>query len=139
MKEKYLPIGTVVTLKGATKKIMIIGYCPMTKENQVYDYNACLFPEGILSQDRTLVFNHDQIGEINSMGLEDDEQKNFSNKIKEMVQGITNLKKVELPSADMGQNKKTEEVLDMKDTNINNIQGDPTVKALNSIEDIMNS
>ena len=25
MREKYLPIGTVVTLKGATKEIMVIG------------------------------------------------------------------------------------------------------------------
>ena len=31
MKEKYLPIGTVVTLNGGTKKVMIIGYCPPCK------------------------------------------------------------------------------------------------------------
>ena len=32
MKEKYLPIGTVVTLQNAKKRIMIIGYCPVDNE-----------------------------------------------------------------------------------------------------------
>ena len=27
MKEKFLPIGTVVTLKGGTVKLMIVGFC----------------------------------------------------------------------------------------------------------------
>ena len=30
MQEKFLPIGSVVLLKGGTKKVMITGYC-MTK------------------------------------------------------------------------------------------------------------
>ena len=33
MKEKYLPIGTVVLLKGATKRLMITGYCSLVDTN----------------------------------------------------------------------------------------------------------
>ena len=32
MKEKYLPIGSVVRLKGATKRIMIVGYLAVRHE-----------------------------------------------------------------------------------------------------------
>ena len=48
--EKYLPIGTVVMLKGGTKRIMITGFCSIeenTKE-KMWDYSGCLYPEGFL-------------------------------------------------------------------------------------------
>ena len=77
MKEKYLPIGSVVTLKDATKKIMIIGYCPVEKErNQMYDYSACLYPEGVIDSNRILLFNHNQIATIHFIGLEDEKRNN---------------------------------------------------------------
>ena len=98
MREKYLPIGTVVLLEGATKKIMIMGYCPMGADNKVFDYSACTYPEGLISSDKTLAFNHSQIKQIIFMGLESDEQKNFSSQIKEMLKDIDNLKNVELPN-----------------------------------------
>ena len=77
MKEKYLPIGTVLLLKDATKMLMITGYCSSTPEdpNKVYDYVACLFPEGGLAGDEVALFNHDQIGTITHMGLDNDEFK----------------------------------------------------------------
>lgn len=95
MKEKYLPIGTVVTLKNATKRIMIIGYLPVVGENkEVYDYSACTYPEGLLSSDKTLAFNHSQIDNINFNGLEDEESQKFNENIKTVVSGIENLKDV---------------------------------------------
>lgn len=84
MKEKYLPIGTVLLLKDATKMLMITGYCSSTPEdpNKVYDYVACLFPEGGLAGDEVALFNHDQIGTITHMGLDNDEFKELDKKIK---------------------------------------------------------
>ena len=43
MKEKYLPIGTVVLLKDATKRIMITGYCSSIPEDveKLYDDVGC--------------------------------------------------------------------------------------------------
>ena len=87
MKEKYLPIGTVVLLKEATKSLMITGYCSSTPEDQntVYDYVAYLFPEGSLAGESVALFNHDQIGSIVHMGLDNDEFKNLDKLIKESV------------------------------------------------------
>ena len=84
MKEKYLPIGTVLLLKEATKMLMITGYCSSTPEdpNKVYDYVACLFPEGGLAGDEVALFNHDQIGTIVHMGLDNEEFKELDKKIK---------------------------------------------------------
>ena len=85
MKEKYLPIGTVVLLKNGQKKIMITGYLPVSKDNngkKVYDYSACLFPEGILSNKQTAVFNHDQIAEIIQEGYSNEETTKFVGTLK---------------------------------------------------------
>ena len=84
--EKYLPVGTVVLLKEAKKRIMIIGYLPVNKEdeNKVYDYAGCLYPEGIISSDKTLLFNHDQIEEIYFLGCNDGETADFLKQLKEI-------------------------------------------------------
>lgn len=98
MKEKYLPIGTIVTLKGATKPIMIMGFCPMSKDKKIYDYSACTYPEGLLSAERALAFNHNQIAEINHMGMESNAQTQFNNTIKQMLNNIQELKDVTFAS-----------------------------------------
>lgn len=85
--EKYLPIGTVVMLKGGTKRAMITGFCSIANEDKtkIYDYSGCLYPEGILKSDQTLLFNHEQIDKIYHLGLSDDEEKSFKQKLKEVV------------------------------------------------------
>ena len=70
---------------------MIIGYCPQGQDNKIFDYSACTYPEGLISSDKTLAFNHNQIKQIVFMGLESDEQKDFNNQIKEMLKTINNL------------------------------------------------
>lgn len=87
MKEKYLPIGTVVLLKDATKMLMVTGYCSSTPEdpNKVYDYVASLFPEGNLAGESVALFNHEQIGTIAHMGLENDEFKKLDKTIKDAM------------------------------------------------------
>ena len=87
MQDKYLPIGTVVLLKGGSKRIMITGFCIMESKNsnKVYDYTGCLFPEGFISMDKNLLFDHEQIEKIDYMGLIDDEEKEFKEKLKELL------------------------------------------------------
>lgn len=84
MYEKFLPIGTVVLLKGATKRLMITGFCSVANENknEMFDYCGCLYPEGILTSEQTALFNHDQIEKIFAIGYSDDEEKNFKTKLK---------------------------------------------------------
>ena len=60
IREKYLPVGTVVLLRNGTKRVMINGFCTMdaSKPDKVYDYSGVLFPEGSLSSDQTAkIFN----------------------------------------------------------------------------------
>ena len=85
--EKLLPIGTVVLLKNGKKRIMITGYFAIepSEKNKVYDYSGVLFPEGILSTDNILVFNHEQIIRVDYLGLIDKEQQEFIQKIKKEI------------------------------------------------------
>ena len=85
MKEKFLPIGTVVLLKTGTKKIMITGFLPVAKDKTVYDYSACLFPEGIISNKQTAVFNHDQIAEVIQEGYSNEETAQFVGALNELI------------------------------------------------------
>jgi len=86
MKEKYLPIGTVVMLKGGKKRVMIAGYFAVDNKNTevVYDYSGCLFPEGFLSSDQTLLFNHSQIEKVYFEGYQDEDQQLFSKQLLEI-------------------------------------------------------
>ena len=48
-----LPIGSVVLLKGANKRVMICGRIQARAGcDKVYDYSACWYPEGITAPDQ---------------------------------------------------------------------------------------
>ena len=85
---KYLPIGTVVLLKNAKKRMMITGFVPViNKEGKdvKYDYCGVVYPEGMVSMKQILVFNHKQIYKVYHMGLaKDEEEKNFKSKLVEL-------------------------------------------------------
>lgn len=87
IREKYLPVGSVVLLKNGTKRVMINGFCTMDASNpdRVFDYSGVLFPEGSLSSDQTLLFDHNQIVRVDHLGLDDEEEKSFKIKLKEIV------------------------------------------------------
>jgi len=88
--EKYLPIGTVVMLKGGKKRAMITGFCSISGEDKskVFDYSGCLYPEGFISSNQTLLFNHEQIEKIFHLGLADEEEAQFKQKLNEMMKKI---------------------------------------------------
>lgn len=84
---KYLPLGTVVMLKNGIHKVMIVGYCtvsPEISETKMFDYMACLYPEGIFSLDKMMVFNHEDIDTTYQLGYSDSNQKDFNKKLIEM-------------------------------------------------------
>ena len=90
MKEKFLPIGTVVLLKGGKKEIMITSYCifptnteikdgkEVKAQRKMYEYGGCIYPEGILDSNMVCAFNHEQIEKIYHVGYETDAQKELS-------------------------------------------------------------
>ena len=87
--QKYLPIGTVVMLKGGSKRLMITGFCSMpTDEDKMFDYAGCMYPEGFLSSDQTALFNHEQIEKIYYMGYIDEEEKKFKESLNVLLNEI---------------------------------------------------
>ena len=81
--EKYLPIGTVVMLREGKHRLMITGFCASEFEVQkkVYDYIGCFYPEGLITLDRCILFNHNDIDKIYYLGLSDNEEKQFKQKL----------------------------------------------------------
>lgn len=79
---KYLPIGSVVLLKNARKKVMIVGLLQKIDNNEtIYDYSACVYPVGIINSGNMIAFNHDDIELIHSLGYQDDEFFELTEKI----------------------------------------------------------
>ena len=92
--EKFLPIGTVVFLKGGKKELMIISYCivpagdvydkngKVDVGDKMFDYGGCVYPEGMITSDQLFAFNHEQIDRVVHMGYETDKQKEISKVLK---------------------------------------------------------
>ena len=87
--EKYLPIGTVVLLKGAEKRVMITGFCAAelkeSEEAKIWDYSGCIYPEGFLNSEQICLFDHSQIVRIDHMGLIYDEEKTFKTELNGLI------------------------------------------------------
>lgn len=90
--EKFLPIGSVVLLKGGTKKAMITGFCSVASEEKtkIYDYTGCIYPEGYLDFDQVCLFDHNQIEKVYHLGYIDDEEKSFKEELKEVAEEYSN-------------------------------------------------
>ena len=66
----YYPIGTVVTLEGGNRPIMIYGRKQQqASTDRIWDYVACLYPEGNLGDDYNIFFQHEEIDAVHHMGL----------------------------------------------------------------------
>ena len=79
MKETdFLPLGSIVFLKGGDKKLMIYGRRQVEVESkEEFDYIACLWPEGNLDEEYTYLFNGVDIAEVVHQGYTDDEDLVF--------------------------------------------------------------
>lgn len=74
----FLPIGSVVLLKGAEKRLMIIGRFQVEVETgQVYDYSGCLYPEGVINPKDLFLFQSDDIERVYFVGMQDEEEFAF--------------------------------------------------------------
>ena len=79
-KETLLPIGSVVLLKEAKKRVMIYGRKVRTDEKR-YDYLGCLYPEGALDSKHVILFDHEQIQMIFFIGFQDLEELTFRSRL----------------------------------------------------------
>lgn len=89
MKSKLLPIGSVVLLEGGTKKVMITGYYSKpVGSDRIYDYNGCVFPEGLLETVYCL-FDRNQISRTLHVGYESEKYEDYMKELASMVDGVS--------------------------------------------------
>ena len=78
MKKVFLPLGSVVLLKGAEKRLMICGRVQTDINTGItYDYSACLYPDGYINADQVYMFNNENIEKIFFLGFQDEEEFEF--------------------------------------------------------------
>ena len=77
---ELLPIGSVILVKEAEKRMMIIGVLQQNG-NERYDYMGVLYPEGYMSQDEVYLFNHEDIDKVDFLGFVDIEHQTFRNNL----------------------------------------------------------
>lgn len=94
IKEKYLPLGTILKLKTGKRKLMITGFCLYDNSSNgrtLYDYCACSYPEGMLSTNEVHLFNHSDIEKVFHYGEYDEENQKFKINLTSMIQIIENV------------------------------------------------
>ncbi len=72
---EFLPLGSIVLLKGGIRKLMIIGRgLNVKKDDDTYffDYGGILYPDGVTG-DEMLYFNADGISKVYFHGYQDDD------------------------------------------------------------------
>ena len=67
----FLPLGSIVILKGALKKLMIVNRANLVKD-QYFDYGAILYPEGMIDGNLAY-FSNDDIFKVISKAYTDDD------------------------------------------------------------------
>lgn len=82
MYKNLLPIGSVVRLKGVERNLMICGrVVTRSGADKVYDYVACLYPEGLMDVDNLYFFNREVVTECLHEGYKSKEENDFSNNV----------------------------------------------------------
>lgn len=78
--EKYLPLGTVVTIKENLAMYMISGYVNEDEKGKMNDYIGVPYPYGMVSFNALYFFDHKDIETVVFTGMFDDKYE-FLNKI----------------------------------------------------------
>ena len=122
MEGKLLPIGSVCTLKGGEKKLMITAFYVKDESEELFDYCGCFYPEGMINSDEYYVFNQDQIDTVHFIGFINEEEKEFKTELKKFMNGEENSLSdtvVEMPKAVVSDNSTEQkiETIDVLDVN----------------------
>lgn len=71
----YLPIGSVVLLRGMTNRTLIIGRLQKDKATgQKYDYAGCSYPMGLQDSKKVRLFNESDICALFAIGFQDEDE-----------------------------------------------------------------
>lgn len=82
MEMQLLPIGSVITLNEAKKKLMVIGILVTEEESgKIYDYLGIPYPEGFIDNETMFLFMHRDIMSIDFLGFINAEYQGFRAKL----------------------------------------------------------
>lgn len=81
----FLPLGSVVSLKNAKKKILIIGRFQIC-EGKPYKYSGVLYPDGFLGADNLFIFNEADIANVDFVGFKNEEEEQYTEALKEYIE-----------------------------------------------------
>lgn len=83
MNKQLLPIGSVVQLKDATARVMVMGYLAVgaSRPDYIWDYSGIKFPIGLMDANEIYQFNHEQVEMIYALGYQDMEQFIFADRL----------------------------------------------------------
>ena len=84
----YLPLGSVVIVRGNVRKFMIISRGLLTRiEDGIcyFDYGGVLYPEGMIG-DAVIYFNHADIQKVVDEGYSDEDDKLAVNNIYDFLE-----------------------------------------------------
>lgn len=75
MFENLLPVGSVVLLKNALKKSVIIGYKQVGSKDpgRIFDYSGIIYPVGNFGPQSQFLFDQDDIQDVIFVGYKNDE------------------------------------------------------------------
>src|SRR5574341_1216227 len=102
MTEKLLPLGSIVYLKEATAKLMIVGRGASfdNGEGQVFsDYVGVVYPNGIDPED-ALFFNHQDVDKLIFTGYSDEEEERYLEVYDAWQQGLVDASENETYTAE---------------------------------------
>lgn len=89
IKDELLPVGSIVLLKDATRKVVIIGFGVVENgSDEIWDYLGAAYPIGVISSDNSLLFNRNQIEKVIFVGYSDDEDKEIRKEIYDNLEGM---------------------------------------------------
>lgn len=90
MTDKWLPIGSVVLLEDGNRLLMIYGRAQRqvdadSKNDVMWDYVGCMFPEGNIDPDHSYLFNKEQIDSVYFIGYQPAEEYELSKQLDELM------------------------------------------------------
>ncbi|WP_252216969.1 DUF4176 domain-containing protein [Clostridium sp. CMCC3677] len=92
-KNELLPLGSIITVEGSNKTLMIMGRVASIKgkdSNIVYDYAGCIYPEGNINIDTNYAFNREDISKVYFKGYEDEKEIKYNKQLiknRELLRG----------------------------------------------------
>ncbi len=86
MYKNMLPIGSVVRIVGAERRLMVCGrLVARGNDDTLYDYVGVIYPEGMVDSDNMFFFNRDAVEQVLFIGFQDEEEIRFRSDVLEQL------------------------------------------------------